>query len=63
MKPLILASSILLLIANAGYGQTSAYPFKVAMQRVLWHENIDKQQIKLFAGISKTVPDETVALK
>ncbi len=63
MKPLILASSILMLIANAGHGQTSAYPFKVAMQRVLWHENIDKQQIKLFAGISKTVPDETVALQ
>jgi hypothetical protein len=52
-----------MLIANAGHGQTSAYPFKVAMQRVLWHENIDKQQIKLFAGISKTVPDETVALQ
>ncbi|MDF2187259.1 hypothetical protein [Paraflavitalea sp. CAU 1676] len=63
MKPYLLASSLLLLIAQAGLAQTTAYPYKIAMQRVLWHENIDKQQIKLFASINKSVPDESVSLQ
>lgn len=63
MKPLILAGTILLLLARVGQGQTNAYPFKIAMQRVLWHENIDKQQLKLISNLPKTVADETVALQ
>lgn len=63
MKPYILAGSILLLIANSGQAQTSAYPFKIAMQRMLWHENIDKQQIRIYASVSKSVTDESVALQ
>jgi len=63
MKPYILAGSILLLLANVGQGQTSAPPIKIAMQRVLWHENIDKQQIRIYASITKTVTDESVALQ
>lgn len=63
MKPSILTVSILLLIAQGGQAQTSAPPFKIAMQRVLWHENIDKQQIRIYASISKTVTDESVALQ
>ena len=63
MKPFILVSSVLLMIGIAGRAQTSAYPFKIAMQRMLWHENIDKQQLKLITSVSKAVPDETVNLQ
>lgn len=63
MKSSILVGSILLLVGKVGLGQTSAYPFKIAMQRVLWHENIDKQQLKLSSSVSKMVADETVALQ
>lgn len=63
MKPYILTVSILLLIAQGGQAQTSAPPFKIAMQRVLWHENIDKQQIRIYASVSKTVADESVTLQ
>lgn len=63
MKPFILVSAVLLLLGSVGRSQTSSPPFKIAMQRVLWHENIDKQQVKLSSNISKTVPDESVALQ
>ncbi|WP_276480382.1 hypothetical protein [Paraflavitalea pollutisoli] len=63
MKPYLLFSSLLLCLSVAGQGQTSAYPFKIAMQRVLWHENIDKQQVKLLASTTKGVADETIQLQ
>lgn len=63
MKPYLLSGSLLLLIAHAAQAQTTDRPFKIAMQRVLWHENIDKQQIKLFASITKSIPDESVSLQ
>lgn len=64
MKPLILAGTIFLLFTgSASQAQTGAHPFKIALQRVLWHENIDKQQVKLVTNIAKTVTDEAVSLQ
>lgn len=63
MKPFILVSTVLLLVGTVGRTQTNTPPFKIAMQRVLWHENIDKQQVKVISAISKMVPDESIALQ
>ncbi len=32
-----------------GYTQPSSYPFKVQQERMLWHDNIDKEQRRLLA--------------
>jgi hypothetical protein len=45
--------SLLVLLGNKGFAQTS-YPFKVAFDRMLWHENVDKQQKRLLS------PDGTI---
>ncbi|HVW60933.1 MAG TPA: hypothetical protein VHC48_12880 [Puia sp.] len=53
-----------------GIAQTSAYPYKVAQDRMLWHDNVDKEQQKLIVaggGSKDTVirlsKDETVNLQ
>jgi hypothetical protein len=38
--------SLLVVLGKTGSAQTS-YPFKVSFDRMLWHENIDKQQKRL----------------
>jgi hypothetical protein len=63
MKPLLLSGAILLMLGSAARAQTSAYPFKVAMGRLLWHESIDKQQVKIIASSSGKDADETVELQ
>lgn len=63
MKPLLLSGAILLILGSAARTQTSAYPFKVAMGRLLWHESIDKQQVRIIASSSGKDADETVELQ
>jgi hypothetical protein len=53
-----------------GLAQTSAYPYKVAQDRMLWHDNVDKEQRKLLAigggkadSIIKLSKDENVNLQ
>jgi hypothetical protein len=45
-KVLITFSYLLMIAGKSGFGQTS-YPFKVSFDRMLWHENVDKQQKRL----------------
>jgi hypothetical protein len=66
MKPYIPVSFLLsLLLLQMAQAQTqSAKPFKVAMERMLWHDNIDKQQKHLIApNTSKSTIDESVNLQ
>lgn len=53
-----------------GFAQTSAYPYKVAQDRMLWHDNVDKEQQKLMAAgggsrdsLIRLSKDETVNLQ
>jgi len=53
-----------------GVAQTSAYPYKVAQDRMLWHDNVDKEQQRLIiAGggkrdsLIRLAKDETVNLQ
>jgi hypothetical protein len=52
------------IIINSAFGQT-AYPFRVSMDRMLWHDKIDKQQKKLYNvdGLLKLSADESVNLQ
>ncbi len=50
--------------------QTSAYPYKVAQDRMLWHDNVDKEQQKLVIegggrrdSLIRLAKDETVNLQ
>jgi hypothetical protein len=63
MKPFLLSGAILLILGSAGQAQTSAYPFKVAMGRLLFHESIDKQQVKIISSSSGKDAEETVELQ
>jgi hypothetical protein len=54
----------------SGMAQTNAYPYKVAQDRMLWHDNVDKEQQKLIiAGggkrdsLIRLTRDETVNLQ
>ena len=33
-----------------GQAQPNSYPYKVAQDRMLWHDKVDKEQQKLFAA-------------
>ncbi len=53
-----------------GVAQTSAYPYKVAQDRMLWHDNVDKEQQKLLVAgggsrdsLMRLSKDETVNLQ
>lgn len=53
-----------------GLAQTSAYPYKVAQDRMLWHDNVDNEQRRLLAigggkgdSIIKLSKDENVNLQ
>ena len=52
MNPMLRNLVFCLFVLGAGptaFGQTDAYPFKVAQERMLWHDNIDKEQKRSLA--------------
>ena len=65
------ALSVLLLASSLdGTAQTNAYPYKVAQDRMLWHDNVDKEQQKLITAgggsrdsLIRLAKDETVNLQ
>src|SRR5688500_892348 len=64
MKLYIPFVSILLLLPGLTALSQSTSGFKIAMERVLWHDNIDKQQGKLVPpGGVKISRDESVNLQ
>jgi len=44
----LLTLFILLTTGRQAEGQATSYPYKIAQERVLWHDNISKQQRRLF---------------
>ena len=64
MKRFLLYGVVALMVLNAASAQT-AYPFRVSMDRMLWHDKIDKQQKRLLnsEGLLKLSPDESVNLQ
>src|ERR1700678_3464728 len=59
-----------LLAFTAGRAQPNSYPYKVAQDRMLWHDKVDKEQQKLFAiggskndSVMRLSKDETVNLQ
>ena len=64
MKRFLLCGIGTLIFLNNTFGQT-AYPFRVSMDRMLWHDKIDKQQKKLYnsEGLLKLSTDESVNLQ
>ncbi|MET0300816.1 MAG: hypothetical protein ABW036_13680 [Flavitalea sp.] len=44
----LLTLSLLIVLCGSGFAQQN-YPFKVAFDRMLWHENVDKQQQRFLA--------------
>lgn len=64
MKLYIPVFSLLFILSGTSVGAQSASTFKVALERVLWHDNIDKQQEKLApGGVVKISRDESVNLQ
>jgi hypothetical protein len=64
MKLYIPFASLLLLLSGPRALSQATSSFKIAMERVLWHDNIDKQQGKLVPpGGVKISPDESVNLQ
>lgn len=65
MKPFIPTLFLLLQSFWLTAQTQSPYPFKVAMERMIWHDNIDKQQKKLLQGgdVAKLTDDESVNLQ
>ncbi len=70
MRTLILFSLLTLICATSKVGaQTSAYPFPVQQDRMLWHDNIDKEQKRLLSldgkgdDSIKLSKDETINLE
>src|SRR5882757_9841294 len=63
--------SVLMITSSlVGAAQTNAYPYKVAQDRMLWHDNVDKEQQKLviagggkYDGLIRLSKDETVNLQ
>lgn len=64
MKRILLCGIVVFSILSSAFGQT-AYPFRVSMDRMLWHDKIDKQQKKLYNtdGLLKLSSDESVNLQ
>jgi hypothetical protein len=62
MKQILhLVSGLLLLLINGlAYAQPNSYPFKVQQDRLLWHDNVDKEQRRLLALDGK--PDDSISL-
>lgn len=62
MKQLLrLISGLLLLLINGlAYAQSNSYPFKVQRDRLLWHDNVDKEQKRLLALDGKR--DDSISL-
>lgn len=66
----IVLSVLMITFFLDGFAQTSAYPYKVAQDRMLWHDNVDKEQQKLMAAgggsrdsLIRLSKDETVNLQ
>jgi hypothetical protein len=64
------ALSVLMMTSLVGSAQTNAYPYKVAQDRMLWHDNVDKEQQKLliagggrYDSLIRLSKDETVNLQ
>jgi len=60
----------LVFAALQGRAQPNSYPYKVAQDRMLWHDKVDKEQQKLFAiggnkddSVMRLSKDETVNLQ
>src|SRR5882757_5933840 len=60
-------SVLLMTFTVKARAQTNAYPYKVAQDRMLWHDNVDKEQQKLviagggkYDGLIRLSKDETV---
>ena len=60
-------SVLLISLTLKGSAQTSAYPYKVAQDRMLWHDNVDKEQQRLvilgggrYDSLIRLSKDETV---
>jgi len=71
-NPLVAVLSVLLMMTFSltGVAQTSIYPYKVAQDRMLWHDNVDKEQQKLIVAgggkhdsLIRLAKDETVNLQ
>ena len=64
MKRILLSGLVGFLVFYSALGQT-AYPFRVSMDRMLWHDKIDKQQKRLYTadGLLKLSSDESVNLQ
>lgn len=75
MKPILRSVIVLLIVpliiiattGQKGWAQASAYPYKVAYDRMLWHDNVDKEQKRLVTlgggdgdGIIRLSKDEGV---
>jgi hypothetical protein len=59
----ILRVLLVFLLANTGilvHAQPSSYPFKIQQERLLWHDNVDKEQKRLLGLDGK--PDDSVHL-
>ena len=68
-RPYLLFSLLLLIVLN-GRAQPNSYPYKVARDRMLWHDKVDKEQERLFqlAGnkndsLIRLTKDESVNLQ
>ncbi|MBN9379603.1 MAG: hypothetical protein J0H74_02480 [Chitinophagaceae bacterium] len=66
----IVLSVLMMTFSLDGVAQTSAYPYKVAQDRMLWHDNVDKEQQKLLVAgggsrdsLMRLSKDETVNLQ
>src|SRR5882757_1936208 len=60
-------SVLLMTFTVKGWTQTNAYPYKVAQDRMLWHDNVDKEQQRLvilgggkYDSLIRLSKDETV---
>lgn len=64
MKPFIPIISLLLLPGQVILAQSAA-TFKIAKERSLWHDNIDKEQARVFQqkGSERPNPDSTIILQ
>lgn len=53
------------LISLSGFAQNASYPFKVATERMLWHDKVDRQQKRLLSpdGQVKLSSDESINLQ
>jgi len=64
MKQVLPIFFTFLLLASGGVlrAQNTAYPFKVAQERMLWHDNVDKQQ-KQFLSLDGKADDSFLLSK